>query len=65
MIIALRYRKQDGGHWEVRTEENIERHTSLRQFPEQNKVAALAARALQEPGVWVYNAEWKEHDICE
>ena len=62
MIVALRYVEKEGGYWDVRTEETIEQYQSLRQFQEQKEIAALAARAIQESGIWVaFASSGQEH----
>ena len=65
MIVALRYIEKEGGYWEVQTEKAIERHISLRQFQEQEAIASLAARAIQEPSVWLAVAQGGEHEKSE
>ena len=53
MIIALRYIEKEDGYWEVQTEKEIKRHTSLRHFQEEKALTPLATRAIQEPGLWI------------
>ena len=65
MIVALRYVDKEGGCWEVQTEKSIAQHTSLRHFQEQTEIAALATRALQQPGVWVSVGEGSKHETGE
>lgn len=65
MIMALRYMEKDGGHWEVQTDDTIERHTSLRQFQKYEEIISLATRAIQEPGVWVVVTKRRDHENGE
>ena len=64
MIVTLRYMEMEGSAFNVRAAETLEQHKCLRQFPAQEEVTTLAARAIHEPGEWVTVASGGECGTC-